>query len=95
MISVEVGLDFRVRVGVRVRVRLRIRLRDRDWVISDATNNTTSRSHDQFSSSRGTTRYISISWFLERNENYFETHSLFELFSRNLYFSNCCRQNVG
>ena len=36
MISVEVGLDFRVRVGVRVRVRLRIRLRDRDWVISDA-----------------------------------------------------------
>ena len=50
MISVEV----RVRVKVRVRVRLRIRLRDMDWVISDATNNTTSRSRDQFSSTRGT-----------------------------------------
>ena len=48
MISVE------VRVRVRIRVRLRIRLRDRDWVISDATNNTTSRSRDQFSSTRGT-----------------------------------------
>ena len=68
MISVEVGLDFRVRVGVRVRVRLRIRLRDRDrdWVISDATNNTTSRSHDQFSSTRGTTRYISIRLVFEK-----------------------------
>jgi hypothetical protein len=37
---------------VRVRVRLRIRLKDRDLVISDATNNTTSRSRDQFSSIR-------------------------------------------
>jgi hypothetical protein len=48
VISVE------VRVRVRVMVILRIRLRDRDWVISDATNNTTIRSRDQFSSTRGT-----------------------------------------
>ena len=45
-----------ISVEVRVRVRLRIRLRDRDWVISDATNNTTSRTRDQFSSTRGTSR---------------------------------------
>jgi hypothetical protein len=44
-----------VEVRVKVKVRLRIRLRDRDWVISDATNYTTSRSRDQFSSTRGTT----------------------------------------
>jgi hypothetical protein len=50
-----------ISVEVRVRVRLRIRLRDRDWVISDATNNTTSRSRDQFSSTRGTSPDSTIS----------------------------------
>ena len=45
-----------ISVEVRVRVRLRIRLRDR--VISDATNNTTSRSRDQFSSTRGTSPHL-------------------------------------
>ena len=50
-----------ISVEVTVRVRLRIRLRDRDWVISDATNNTTSRSRDQFSSTRGTSRDSTIS----------------------------------
>jgi hypothetical protein len=49
-----------VEVRVRVRVRLRIRLRDRDWVISDATNNTTSRSRDQFSSTRGSSRDLDL-----------------------------------
>ena len=53
MISVE--------VRVRVRVRLRIRFRDRDRVISDATNNTTSRSRDQFSSTRGTSPDSTVS----------------------------------
>jgi hypothetical protein len=60
VISIEVRVRVRVRVMVRVRVRLRIRLRDRDWVISDATNNTTSRSRDQFSSTRGTSRYSGL-----------------------------------
>ena len=50
-----------ISVEVRVRVKLRIRLRDRDWVISDATNNTTSRSRDQFSSTRGTSPDSTIS----------------------------------
>jgi hypothetical protein len=47
-------------ISVEVRVRLRIRLRDRDWVISDATNNTTSRSRDQFSTTRGTSHYFDM-----------------------------------
>ena len=87
MISVEVRV--RVRVRVRVMVRLRIRLRDRDWVISDATNNATSRSRDQFSSTRGTSLNIwgEISCHRHFNKDPTKNVYLVIIYKKTWYFS--------